>query len=89
MPNDEAEQTRLSITHQAFLQILDMQLTFTRILPTVTRILDIGTGTGDWATGIAERFPKAEVIATDIAPFQPDNVPPNVFFEVDDAREEW
>ena len=89
MPNDEAEQTRLAITHQAFLQILDSQLSFTRIPANVTRILDIGTGTGDWATAVAERFPKAEVIATDIAPFQPTDVPPNVFFEVNDAREEW
>lgn len=89
MPNDEAEQTRLSITHQAFLQILDGQLCMTRVPTNVTRILDIGTGTGDWATAIAERFPDAEIIATDIAPFQPTEVPPNVFFEVDDAREDW
>lgn len=89
MPNDEAEQTRLAITHQAFLQILDGQLSFTRIPVNVARVLDIGTGIGDWATAVAERFPKAEVIATDIAPFQPTDVPPNVSFEVDDAREEW
>lgn len=89
MPHDEAEQTRQAITHQAFLQILDGQLSMTRIPASVSRILDIGTGTGDWATTIAERFPDAEVIATDIAPFQPTGVPPNLFFEVDDAREEW
>ena len=89
MPNDEAEQTRLAITHQAFLQILDGQLSMARIPANVTRVLDIGTGTGDWATAIAERFPNAEIIATDIAPFQPTEVPPNVFFELDDAREEW
>jgi len=89
MPNDEAEQTRLAITHQAFLQVLDGQLCMTRVPASVTRILEIGTGTGDWATAIAERFPDAEIIATDITPFQPTEVPPNVFFEVDDAREEW
>lgn len=89
MPNDEAEQTRLSITHQAFMQILDGQLTMSRIPADIRRVLDIGTGTGDWATAFAERFPKCEVIATDIAPFQPEEVPPNVFFEVDDAKEGW
>ena len=89
MPNDEAEQTRLAITHQAFLQILDGQLSFTRIPANAKRILDIGAGIGDWTIAVAERFPEAEVIATDIAPLQPTDVPPNVSFEVDDAREEW
>ena len=89
LPHDEFEQTRQAIIHQAFLHILDGQLSMTRIPANVTRILDIGTGTGDWATAIAERFPNAEVIATDIAPFQSRDVPPNLFFELDDASEEW
>ena len=89
MPNDEAEQTRLSITHQAFMQILDGQLTMSRIPADIKRVLDVGTGTGDWATAFGERFPDCEVIATDIATFQPMDVPPNVYFEVDDANEGW
>ena len=44
MPNDEAEQTRLSITHQAFLRILDGQLTMSRIPANIKRVLDVGTG---------------------------------------------
>lgn len=48
MPNDDEEQTRLAITHQAFLHILgDEGLTMARVPPDVERILDIGTGTGD------------------------------------------
>lgn len=89
MPNDEAEQTRLSITHQAYMQILDGQLTMSRIPIDISRVLDVGTGTGDWATAFGERFPNCEVIATDIATFQPENVPPNVYFEIDDAKEDW
>ena len=39
---------------------------------------------------VAERFPKAEIIATDITnAFQPPSAPPNVFFELDDAQNEW
>lgn len=90
MPNDEAEQTRLAIAHQAYLPALDNQLTVGLIPRSAKRILDIGTGTGDWAIAIAERFPKAEIIATDITnALQPASAPPNVFFELDDAQNEW
>lgn len=90
MPNDEAEQTRLAIAHQAYLLALDDQLTLGLIPRSAKRILDIGTGTGDWTIAVAERFPKAEIIATDITnAFQPPSAPPNVFFELDDAQNEW
>lgn len=89
MPCDEQEQTRLAITHQCFTAILNGQLSFQSIPRNSRRILDIGTGTGDWAIAVAERFPNTEVVATDITCFQPTEVPPNVFFEIDDAQEEW
>lgn len=89
MPNDDEEQTRLAITHQAFLHILGEELTMARVSENVERILDIGTGTGDWAVAIGEKYPEAEIIATDISVCQSTDVPPNVFFEVDDAREDW
>ena len=34
-------------------------------------------------------FPGAEIIGTDLSPGQPQWVPPNVRFEIDDAREPW
>lgn len=90
MPADELEQTRLAVVHQAYLPILDGQLTLGSIPRRAERILDIGTSTGDWAIAIAERFPDAEVIATDITTaFQPPSAPPNLFFELDDARDQW
>ena len=90
MPNDSTEQTRLSISYQTYLPILDGQLTLGLIPRTSQRILDVGTGTGNWAIAVAERFPSAEVYATDITSvFHPTNGPPNIFFELDDARDEW
>ena len=90
MPNDEAEQTRLSIAHQAYLPILDGQLTLAHIPQSTRRILDIGAGTGEWAISLAGLHPNAEILATDITTvFQPGSGPPNVEFELDDAEDEW
>ncbi|EEQ85946.1 TAM domain methyltransferase [Blastomyces dermatitidis ER-3] len=93
MPNDEAEQTRLSIEHQIFLIIYDGRLAKTKLPPTVSRILDVGTGTGDWALGMGEMYPDAEILAIDISVFDSDPIsiaPPNVFFQIDDAEcGEW
>ncbi|KAF7864547.1 hypothetical protein EAF04_006679 [Stromatinia cepivora] len=87
MPIDEEELDRLRIIHQIYLQIFDNELT-TVPLKSPTRILDIGTGTGDWAMGMGDLWPSAEIIGTDIAKVQPTAVPLNVFFEIDDAEEE-
>ncbi|MCJ1403166.1 hypothetical protein MMC11_006389 [Xylographa trunciseda] len=90
MPNDDAEETRLSVVHQSFLLLLQDQLTMARIPDDIKRVLDIGTGSGDWAIAMGERYPNAEIVATDISSYQqPPTVPPNVFFQIDDAREEW
>ena len=55
----------------------------------VHRILDIGTGTGNWALEMAEDFPHAEIIGTDLSPIQPSFSPPNCRFFVDDAESDW
>ncbi|CCC12541.1 unnamed protein product [Sordaria macrospora k-hell] len=35
------------------------------------------------------QYPGAHVVGTDLSPIQPDFVPPNCHFEVDDAEDEW
>jgi len=55
----------------------------------VKRILDIGTGNGAWAIGIADDFPKATIIGNDLSATQAPFVPPNVRFEIDDVEDPW
>lgn len=37
----------------------------------------------------ADLHPSAEVIGTDLSPIQPQFIPPNLTFEVDDCCDEW
>ncbi|KEY69401.1 hypothetical protein S7711_05715 [Stachybotrys chartarum IBT 7711] len=88
MPNDDLEQLRLALQHQVFLHVLDGELTIVP-LEDPTHLLDVGTGTGEWAIRLAELFPQCEVVGTDIAAIaETSSVPMNVFFEIEDA-EDW
>ncbi len=55
----------------------------------LNRVLDLGTGTGIWAMDFADNHPSAAVIATDLSPIQPNLVPPNLEFQIDDFCEQW
>ncbi|KAM0349372.1 hypothetical protein ACHAPU_003781 [Fusarium lateritium] len=88
MPNDDIEQWRMAIQHQVFMHVLDGELTLVPI-QNPTHILDVGTGTGEWAIKMAELQPQCEVVGTDIAAIaETKSVPMNVFFEIEDA-EDW
>lgn len=92
MPNDEAELTRLNIVHQIYLILLDNTLTTAPIPPTNPRILDIGTGPGDWAIEMSAAHPTATIIASDLTVFDSGLGHlglPNVEFQLADARTEW
>ncbi|KAL1889967.1 hypothetical protein Sste5346_008545 [Sporothrix stenoceras] len=88
MPNDKSEQERLDLQHAIFVLLLKGQLARAPIHDP-QRVLDIGTGTGIWAIEFAQMYPSAEVIGTDLSPIQPDFVPPNCRFEIDDAEDDW
>ncbi|KAL5584169.1 hypothetical protein FOVSG1_015520 [Fusarium oxysporum f. sp. vasinfectum] len=69
-------------------------IVFTIILSAPTdlgnkRVLDIGTGTGIWVIDFADEHPDIEVIGTDISPIQPNWVPPNLKFQIEDCEQEW
>jgi SAM-dependent methyltransferase len=55
----------------------------------IHRVLDIATGTGIWAIEFASEHPAAEVIGTDLSPIQPEYVPANCSFQIDDAEDPW
>lgn len=86
MPNDEEEQTRMQMLNAIYYNLLGQRLT-TVPLVNPKKILDVGTGIGEWAMAMGEEYPDAEVIGTDIAKIQPTSAPLNVFFEIDDAEE--
>ncbi|KAI5811881.1 S-adenosyl-L-methionine-dependent methyltransferase [Pyronema omphalodes] len=88
MPTDEKEQDRLDLHHEMMRLVWDDKL-HEAPLHEPHRILDIGTGTGIWAIDMADQYPMAEVIGTDLSPIQPQWVPANCRFEVDDVMLEW
>ncbi|KIW07046.1 uncharacterized protein PV09_01938 [Verruconis gallopava] len=87
-PNDEEAQDNLDLFHHIFALSLGGRLHLAP-LDNPQRVLDIGTGTGIWAIEFGDTYPSAHVIATDLSPIQPDLVPPNVEFQIDDFTEEW
>lgn len=57
-------------------------------------IIDLGTGTGLWASLVADWFdgayrPLANVVGIDLAPQQDSSVQTNLCFEVDDIMNDW
>ncbi|KAK0628563.1 S-adenosyl-L-methionine-dependent methyltransferase [Bombardia bombarda] len=91
-PNDDIEQQREDMKH-AMVKLLCGQLFFAPIGNHPQEILDMGTGTGIWAieseyTGrMGDLFESANILGVDLSPIQPNWVPSNVRFMVDDV--EW
>lgn len=80
---------RLDLQHHAFRLTLDGKLCRAPIADDIQRVLDIGCGTGIWSIEFAEEHPSAQVIGTDLSPIQPEQVPPNCEFLIDDCTREW
>ncbi|KAI9691764.1 MAG: hypothetical protein M1822_007836 [Bathelium mastoideum] len=80
LPNDEPELDRLDLQHHLFEMSLHSRLQEAPIGDKVRSCLDVGT---------AEDHPEAQVIGIDLSPVQPNWLPPNLQFLVDDAEDTW
>ncbi|KAH6614685.1 S-adenosyl-L-methionine-dependent methyltransferase [Chaetomium sp. MPI-SDFR-AT-0129] len=92
LPSDEQESDRLDMQHHVFYLTFDGELYVSpagRSGPPLRRVLDAGTGTGIWAMDFADTHPGSHVIGLDLSPIQPNFVPPNLAFYVDDLEEDW
>jgi methylase of polypeptide subunit release factors len=64
-PNDPSETERLDFQYELLKYTFSNRNYFAPLV-NPKRILDIGTGTGQWAIEMADEFPEAEVQATDL-----------------------
>ncbi|KAH7312170.1 S-adenosyl-L-methionine-dependent methyltransferase [Stachybotrys elegans] len=87
-PNDEPEQEREDMKHAMVVHLCNGSLHYAP-LEKPQRILDLGTGTGIWAIDMGDEYPEADVLGVDLSPIQPNWVPPNVRFVVDDIEADW
>ncbi|KAI0203357.1 S-adenosyl-L-methionine-dependent methyltransferase [Astrocystis sublimbata] len=88
-PNDDAHLESMDCVHHCLTLLFDNQLYLAPIAEGAIKVLDIGCGTGIWAIDFADAHPDAEVIGTDISPSQPEWVPPNLKFEIEDCTQPW
>ncbi|WZH46858.1 S-adenosyl-L-methionine-dependent methyltransferase [Fusarium acuminatum] len=88
-PNDDRQQEAEDLIHELFRIVLDGKLYEAPIGDNPQNILDVGCGTGIWAIDMADMHPSAEVVGVDLSPIQPNFIPPNCRFEVDDINKDW
>ena len=89
LPVDDREQERLAQQHQQLYLLLGKRYLLAPIGNSPERILDLATGTGQWAMAVADEFPSAVVVGVDVAAIQPTWVPTNCEFEIGDVEETW
>ncbi|KAF4450094.1 hypothetical protein F53441_6738 [Fusarium austroafricanum] len=90
-PNDEAEQDREELKHNLTVYLCDDRLFFAPIenlLEKGAEVLDLGTGIGKWCIDLADQYPNSQFHGMDLSPIQPDWVPENAIFVVDDIEHE-
>ncbi|KAL7949998.1 S-adenosyl-L-methionine-dependent methyltransferase [Trichoderma barbatum] len=89
LPNDDTEQAREHLKHRVYSDyLLNGDYFISPIGDNPQKIVDLGTGAGFWPIDVAERYPSARVIGSDISAIQPPWTPPNAEFRVEDLDDE-
>ncbi len=73
LPRHRGEIDRLDIQHYAFRAVLGANYAAPVVRP--ARVLDVGSGTGQWAFELCERFPDALVVGLDLVPGKEEQPP--------------
>ncbi|KAK7429190.1 hypothetical protein QQZ08_004200 [Neonectria magnoliae] len=90
LPNDIGEQQREETKHALMLQLTNGKLFLSDVGEFPQKIIDIGTGTGTWVIDVADLYPSASVIGTDLSPIQPKWLPINARMFLEDCEDpEW
>ncbi|KAK7007773.1 S-adenosyl-L-methionine-dependent methyltransferase [Favolaschia claudopus] len=87
-PHDEA---RLDAMHLAYTEYFEGKLgpaPLEEMRPNLTKILDLGCGSGAWAVQAAAQFPDAEILAVDRAKLPDRTFPSNMKFQIADLTKE-
>ncbi|KAM5346375.1 hypothetical protein ACJ41O_009380 [Fusarium nematophilum] len=90
-PNDETEQDREELKHNLTVYLCEDALFFAPVedlLDEGAEVLDLGTGIGKWCIDLADNYPNSRFHGMDLSPIQPDWVPENALFVVDDIEHE-
>ncbi|KAL1872647.1 hypothetical protein VTK73DRAFT_1408 [Phialemonium thermophilum] len=91
-PNDEIEQNRDDMKHTMTRKLCHDRLFYAPVEDALRKggqCLDLGTGTGIWVIEMGDAYPATSFTGIDLSPIQPNYVPENVHFFIDDFEEEW
>ncbi|RDW94381.1 hypothetical protein BP5796_00144 [Coleophoma crateriformis] len=81
---------RSDLQHRVITYALDDKLQLAPIPDSFSgNVLDLGTGSGIWATEFASRYPSSTVLGIDLSPTNPSFIPQNCSFRIEDYEEEW
>ncbi|OCK93441.1 S-adenosyl-L-methionine-dependent methyltransferase [Cenococcum geophilum 1.58] len=90
-PSDGQQFESMEMIHLMFLihDHLEPNPLFRSPIKDPKNILDLGTGKGDWAIDVADKFANATVHGVDLFPPPSPWVPPNCYLEVEDILQDW
>ncbi|KAI8722697.1 hypothetical protein NCS52_00414100 [Fusarium sp. LHS14.1] len=84
-PNDDKHLEGFEVAHTWMTMMLNDKL----FLAPIGENPEVWPPVSIMQVDVADEYPSAEVIGTDISPTQPGWVPPNLSFQIDDAQLDW